>query len=69
MWQEVKQIYSDGAYRYFDSLYNFLDITMLTLYVASYTMRFISMMKVKMPLIRQHNGIKSFELSLWYDFG
>ena len=46
LWQEVKQIYGDGVYDYFDSLYNYLDVAVLTLYITSFTLRNVSIWKV-----------------------
>jgi hypothetical protein len=48
LWQEIKQIYAEGVYDYFDSLYNYLDFTVLTLYITSFTMRYISILKVRL---------------------
>ncbi|XP_069113153.1 short transient receptor potential channel 7-like isoform X2 [Argopecten irradians] len=50
LWQEVKQVYSAGIYDYFDSLYNYLDVAVLTLYITSFTLRYITIMKVNMAL-------------------
>lgn len=46
LWQELKQVYAEGLYDYFDSLYNYLDVAVLTLYITSFTMRYVSIMKV-----------------------
>jgi len=46
LWQEVKQVYSDGIYNYFDALYNYLDFAVLTLYITSFTLRFLTIIKV-----------------------
>jgi hypothetical protein len=44
--QEMKQVYSDGFRSYFDSLYNYMDIAVLTLYITSFTLKYLSIMKV-----------------------
>jgi len=55
LWQELKQIYAAGLYDYFDSLYNYLDFAVLTLYITSFTMRYISILKVR--LIKRNEDI------------
>ncbi|XP_067652080.1 short transient receptor potential channel 7-like isoform X1 [Haliotis asinina] len=50
LWQELKQVYNDGFSEYFDSLYNYLDTAVLTLYVTSFGLRFVSMFKVRYSL-------------------
>ena len=47
IWQEVKQLYSDGILNYFDSLYNYLDTFVLTFYVISFTLRYVVIAKVR----------------------
>ncbi|KAK3600930.1 hypothetical protein CHS0354_004139 [Potamilus streckersoni] len=47
LWQEIKQIYGEGLYNYFDALYNYLDFAVLTLYITSFTLRYVSAFKVK----------------------
>jgi len=47
LWQELKQVYSDGVYNYFAALYNCLDATVLALYITSFTLRFLTLMKVE----------------------
>lgn len=46
VWQEVKQLYGDGLLNYFDSLYNYLDTAVLSLYVASFTLRYFTITMV-----------------------
>ena len=46
LWQELKQVYGDGIYNYFDALYNYLDFAVLTLYITSFTLRFLTLIKV-----------------------
>ena len=46
VWQEVKQLYGDGLFDYFDSLYNYLDTFVLTFYVISFTLRYVTIVKV-----------------------
>ncbi|XP_074649130.1 short transient receptor potential channel 7-like [Tubulanus polymorphus] len=41
LWSECKQIYSSGVRDYVYDYYNFMDFTILSLYLASYAMRFI----------------------------
>ncbi|XP_050397743.2 short transient receptor potential channel 7 isoform X2 [Patella vulgata] len=50
LWQEVKQLYSSGLFNYFDSLYNYLDTAVLTVYIMSFSLRYVSIMKVKASL-------------------
>ncbi|KAL5021904.1 hypothetical protein ScPMuIL_001059, partial [Solemya velum] len=50
LWQEMKQLYGDGIYNYFDSLYNYLDFAVLTLYIASFSLRYVSIVKVRIAL-------------------
>ena len=50
LWQELKQVYSDGIYNYFDALYNYLDFAVLTLYITSFTLRFLTLIKVILNL-------------------
>ncbi|XP_070534007.1 short transient receptor potential channel 7-like isoform X2 [Ptychodera flava] len=42
LWGEVKQIWDEGFWRYFSSFWNLLDIGMLNLYLASFTIRNVS---------------------------
>ncbi|XP_071173975.1 short transient receptor potential channel 7-like [Mytilus edulis] len=74
LWQELKQVYAEGFYDYFDSLYNYLDVAVLTLYITSFTMRYVSIMKVNESISyfesQNHwnalgNGSKQAE-SHWY---
>lgn len=44
--QEMKQVYSEGITNYFDSLYNYMDVSVLTLYLTSFTLKYLSIMKV-----------------------
>ena len=46
LWQELKQVYGEGIYNYFEALYNYLDFTVLTLYITSFTLRFLTLIKV-----------------------
>nr|KAG5713048.1 hypothetical protein BaRGS_021842 [Batillaria attramentaria] len=50
VWQEMKQLYGDGVLNYFDSLYNYLDTAVLTLYVTSFTLRYVCIFKVNLSL-------------------
>ncbi|XP_052816254.1 short transient receptor potential channel 7-like isoform X3 [Mya arenaria] len=50
LWQELKQVYSGGIYNYFDALYNCLDFAVLALYITSFTLRFLTLMKVRQAL-------------------
>lgn len=47
LWQEIKQVFSEGLYGYFDSLYNYLDVAVLTLYLSSFTLKYVCIWKVK----------------------
>ena len=46
LWQEIKQLYGDGMHNYFNSLYNYLDLAVLVLYIASFTLRYFTIFKV-----------------------
>nr|XP_022328099.1 short transient receptor potential channel 3-like [Crassostrea virginica]XP_022328100.1 short transient receptor potential channel 3-like [Crassostrea virginica] len=48
--QEMKQVYSEGITNYFDSLYNYMDVSVLTLYLTSFTLKYLSIMKTRMAL-------------------
>ncbi|XP_052674210.1 short transient receptor potential channel 7-like [Crassostrea angulata] len=48
--QETKQVYSEGIANYFDSLYNYMDVSLLTLYITSFTLKYISIMKTRTAL-------------------
>ncbi|KAL4235161.1 anthranilate synthase component II [Mactra antiquata] len=50
LWQELKQVYSEGIYNYFEALYNYLDFAVLTLYITSFTLRFLTLIKVQNSL-------------------
>ncbi|XP_029640463.1 short transient receptor potential channel 3 [Octopus sinensis] len=50
LWQEMKQVYAAGIHNYFDSLYNYLDFAVLTLYITSFTLRYLSIIKVRISL-------------------
>ncbi|KAJ8303131.1 hypothetical protein KUTeg_019527 [Tegillarca granosa] len=50
LWQEMKQVYAEGIYNYFDSLYNYLDYAVLTLYITSFTLRYVTIFKVNIAL-------------------
>ncbi|OWF36590.1 Short transient receptor potential channel 7 [Mizuhopecten yessoensis] len=63
LWQEVKQVYSAGIYDYFDSLYNYLDVAVLTLYITSFTLRYTTIMKVNMALSFFSNSASWEELA------
>ncbi|KAH3777181.1 short transient receptor potential channel 7-like [Dreissena polymorpha] len=60
LWQELKQVYSEGIYNYFDALYNYLDFTVLTIYITSFTLRFLTLMKVKEAL-KYFEDVNSWE--------
>ena len=40
-WQEIKQIYEEGYQTYLASTWNWLDITMLNLYVSCFMLKII----------------------------
>ncbi|XP_048780168.1 short transient receptor potential channel 7-like isoform X1 [Ostrea edulis] len=50
LWQEIKQVFSEGLYDYFDSLYNYLDVAVLTLYLSSFTLKYVCIWKVNVAL-------------------
>nr|XP_034338793.1 short transient receptor potential channel 3-like isoform X1 [Crassostrea gigas] len=50
LWQEIKQVFSEGLYGYFDSLYNYLDVAVLTLYLSSFTLKYVCIWKVNVAL-------------------
>ncbi|ESO82714.1 hypothetical protein LOTGIDRAFT_108754, partial [Lottia gigantea] len=43
LWQEMKQMYGSGLFNYFDSLYNYLDTAVLTVYIMSFTLRYFAL--------------------------
>ena len=47
LWQKVKQVYNDGVQGHFDSLYNYFDFAVLTVYITSFTLRFLTLIKVR----------------------
>lgn len=51
LWQELKQVYNEGLYGYFDSLYNYLDCAVLLLYISSFTLRYLSIIKVRLYIL------------------
>ena len=55
LWIECKQIYSSGVRDYLLDYYNFMDYTLLSLYLASYALRFIVDHYVR-TADRQFNG-------------
>ena len=61
LWQELKQVYSDGIYNYFDALYNYLDIAVLTLYITSFTLRFLTLIKVTLNLYSLFDFVMNIE--------
>ena len=42
LWIECKQIYSSGGLSYFTNYYNFMDYSVLSMYLASYVLRFFT---------------------------
>ena len=46
LWQELKQLYQEGAMGHFSSVYNHMDFFMLNFYIASFTLRFVTYLKV-----------------------
>jgi transient-receptor-potential calcium channel protein len=51
LWQECKQLYNDGVEGYFGSLFNFIDFASLKLYIASFSLRFVSFYKTYYSLM------------------
>ena len=45
IWSEVKEIWADGPREYIMHLWNLLDFGMLSIFVASFTARFIAFLK------------------------
>ncbi|KAL3860514.1 hypothetical protein ACJMK2_010633 [Sinanodonta woodiana] len=50
LWLEVKQLYSEGIYDYFNTLFNYLDLTVLTLYITSCALGSVGYLKVNQAL-------------------
>ncbi|KAL3860515.1 hypothetical protein ACJMK2_010634 [Sinanodonta woodiana] len=50
LWLEVKQLYSEGIYEYFNTLFNYLDLTVLTLYITSFAVRYVGYLKARQSL-------------------
>ena len=48
MWMECKQIANTGARQYLLDNYNLIDFTVLSVYLASYTLRFLADRWIKM---------------------
>ncbi len=46
IWIECKQIYSAGAQEHFMQYYNYMDFVLLALYLASYALRFVALLRV-----------------------
>ncbi|XP_041362796.1 short transient receptor potential channel 7-like [Gigantopelta aegis] len=46
LWYECKQVYNSGARSYLTDYYNFMDFSVLTMYLASYVLRFFTEFKV-----------------------
>lgn len=46
LWIECKQIYSSGARAYLTDYYNFVDFGVLSMYLASYVLRFYTELMV-----------------------
>lgn len=46
LWIECKQIYYNGARSYLTDYINFMDFSVLSMYLASYVMRFFTEYKV-----------------------
>lgn len=44
-WAECKQLWDEGVKEYFAQMWNYMDITMLALYTASYTIESIVSIK------------------------
>lgn len=40
-WGETKQLWEEGAFDYFHDIWNWMDITMIALYAASYSIQFL----------------------------
>ena len=45
---ECKQLYSSGPREHFQQYYNFMDFSILALYVASYALRFVAQYRVNL---------------------
>ncbi|KAL3877271.1 hypothetical protein ACJMK2_035003 [Sinanodonta woodiana] len=64
LWIECKQIYSSGGRSYFTDYYNFMDFSVLSMYLASYVLRFITEFMVS-DADRYFNGtVRARELLL-----
>lgn len=47
LWIECKQIYSCGAIEHFRQYYNYMDFSIIALYMASYTLRFVAIYRIR----------------------
>ncbi|KAL4234378.1 hypothetical protein ACF0H5_006025 [Mactra antiquata] len=50
LYHECTQIYHEGVHTYCSSLYNFMDFALLLTYTCSFTLKFITMLKVHISL-------------------
>ena len=46
MWQEVKQLWDEGAKTYIQNMWNILDFTTNSLYVATFTLKLVAYLRV-----------------------
>ena len=46
LWIECKQIYSCGAKEHFRQYYNYMDFSIIALYMASYSLRFVAVYRI-----------------------
>jgi hypothetical protein len=48
LWIECKQVYLTGAHEHFLKYYNYMDFTLLALYLASYALRFATQYRLSL---------------------
>ncbi|CAI9738537.1 short transient receptor potential channel 3-like [Octopus vulgaris] len=63
LWMECKQIYNTGARSYLTDYYNFMDFGVLSMYLASYLLRFITDFRVQ-EADRYFNGTQRARMLL-----
>ena len=69
LWQKVKQVYNDGVQGHFDSLYNYFDFAVLTVYITSFTLRFLTLIKVRIDRRFAYCKGGNFNIHIWAWFG
>ena len=54
VWAEIKQLWDQGLKSYVQDMWNILDFTTNSLYIATYTLKLVAYLKVKHWLSDQH---------------